>query len=202
MILDSDVMHDPRLPNFAKPDGWTEEQIKFYFEKGLKIIDGDTYTRAPEYIDLLVNQCLAQKHWHDAFTHFLEKIKEMGLQIETDQEKFKRMMERLFYLRSVRTMIYATGLNRFEDEIMKYEIGSHYAQLVIPQYPQPRTQKEPNHGPAQRRKPTPVTNPNPVFKPVKNEPPKPSTARARVQPQAVGPAQAGGTTPAKPAAKK
>lgn len=138
--LDSEPIN-PHDPQFA-PKGWTRAEISFYFDKALKVLNAENFTTAQEYIDLLINQCLAEKHWSDAFTYFLIKIKEMGLEIETNQKSLNDLNERLFYWRTVRMMIHAAGLMRYEEEIIKYEIAKYY-QPTPSLLPPPRTREVP-----------------------------------------------------------
>lgn len=164
ITLDEDPMHDPRSPDFPKPEGWTAEEISFYFERALKVLNHDNFTTAKEYIDLLVNQCLAEKHWSDAFTYFLTKVREMGLEIETDQDKYNTIQERLFYWRTIRMQIHAAGLVRYEDEIMKYEIAKYYQPInPLPVMPQPRVREVPVARPQRRtsnpKQQQPIANP-------------------------------------------
>lgn len=177
--LDKDPMHDPHQPEF-KPDGWTPEDISFYFDRALKVLNTENFTTAKEYIDLLVNQCLAERHWSDAFTHFLTKVKEMGLEIETDQSQYETLASKLFYWRTVRMMIHAAGLIRYEEEILKYEIAKFYAPAPILAPPKtrevpvaaPRTRraKEPERESIFRPKPKLATPPSPKFNKPKPEP--------------------------------
>jgi hypothetical protein len=181
--LDSEAM-DPHSPSFVKPDGWTKEDISFYFDRALKVLNTENFTTAKEYIDLLVNQCLAERHWSDAFTHFLTKIKEMGLEIETDQLQYENLASKLFYWRTVRMMIHAAGLIRYEEEILKYEIAKFYAPPP-PILPPPRTREVPVVSSRPRRadekapresilnpkpKPKPAAAPAPVRNKPKSQP--------------------------------
>lgn len=166
IVLDDSPMH--AASDFKVPEGWSRREIAFYFEKALTVLNGGDFTTAQEYIDLLVNQCLAEKHWSDAFTYFLTKIKEMGLEIETAQKSLNDLNERLFYWRTVRMMIHAAGLMRYEDEIIKYEIAKYYQ--PTPQIlPPPRTREVPIDRPKRAK---PVAKPSvlrPELKP-KSEP--------------------------------
>jgi hypothetical protein len=172
--LDTDPDAIPMPP--GQPEGWTPEEISFYFERALKVLNTDDFTTAKEYIDLLVNQCLAERHWSDAFTHFLTKVKEMGLEIETDQAMLRNLNERMFYWRTVRMMIHAAGLLRYEEEIMKYEIAKFYQPPPI-MLPQPRTREVPLERP--RRKPARETNTNSVLRPAPAAKSQPAPAKER-----------------------
>lgn len=174
----------------GKPDGWTKEEIAFYFDKALKVLNADNFTTAPEYIDLLVNQCLAEKHWSDAFRAFLNRLKEMGLEIameESDQNRLLQLNERLFYWRTCRMMINAAGLLRYEEEIMKYEIAKFYQPInPTPTLPPPRVQVPPNAGPrrkAEKPKHKSVLRPEPAAARPKQQPvPKPAPKPAAKEP--------------------
>lgn len=184
--------NDPAEPQ----DQWSPEEIAFYFDKALAVLNADNFTTAKEYIDLLVNQCLAEKHWSDAFTAFLTRIKEMGLEIameEADQTKLTQLNERLFYWRTCRMMIHAAGLLRYEEEILKYEIAKFY-QPTPTFLPPPRTKEvpierprrskseKPKHKSVLRPEPKPKApageqrqnkpKPKPIKQPIKINPPK------------------------------
>lgn len=174
--LDRDPIADPASTQFQRPDRWTEDEISFYFDTALKVLNSDTFTTASEYVDMLVNQCLAEKHWSDAFTHFLTKVREMGLQIETDQEKYQGLQDRMFYWRTVRMMIHAAGLTRYEDEILKYEIAKFYQPpSTIPTLPPARVREVPNAAPRRKAVAKPKQQPSkPSPKPpAATRPPKP-----------------------------
>lgn len=128
--LDIEPEMDPKNSDFQKPDNWTPEDIAFYFNKALATLNKDNFTTAKEYIDLLVNQCLAEKHWNDGFNYFLTKIQEMGIEVETEQDKYRNLAEKLFYWRTVRMLIHSAGLMPYEAEILKYEIAKYYPNLM------------------------------------------------------------------------
>lgn len=171
-------MHDPNSPDFEKPEGWTREEISFYFDKALKVLNNDNFTTAKEYVDLLTNQCLAEKHWSDAFSYFLKRIQEMGLQVETDQDKYQSLSDRLFHWRTVRMMIHAAGLGAYEEEILKYEIGKYYQ--PPPNVPPPKM-KEVLVGRTPRRQPT-QSPPKPSILNPGPQPRKPVTTEPRARP--------------------
>jgi hypothetical protein len=116
---------------------WTPELIKEYFDRALPALNTENFTTSSEWVDLLVNQCLAEKHWSEAFTHFLKEVRRLGLEIETDQRSFEQMTEKLFKFRSIRTFIQALSLGPYEEEIMKYEIARAYGNVIIPPPPDP-----------------------------------------------------------------
>lgn len=143
--LDLDPSLDPMSKEFSKPFNWSPELIEFYFNKALKTLNKENYATSKEYIDMLVNQCLAERSWNDAFSYFLTKVKEMGLEIETEQDRYKQLSERLFYWRTVRMMIHAAALMPYEEEIMKYEISKYYQPLTqMPTLPPIQSREIPN----------------------------------------------------------
>lgn len=190
-LIETDDMIDPH--GSGKPDGWTKEEISFYFDKALKVLNNDNFTTAGEYIDLLVNQCLAEKHWSDAFRSFLTRLKEMGLEIameEGEQNRLMQLNERLFYWRTCRMMIHAAGLMRYEEEIMKYEVAKFYQPVnPVPTLPPPRVQPQPPAGPRRQ------AVEKPKHKSVLRPDPKPAAATKPQQPAGPKPAP-------KPAAKE
>lgn len=153
--------HNPSSSGFDKPHAWTPEEIEFYFNKALKVLNKDNYTTSKEFIDLLVNQCLAEKAWNEGFEYFLTKVKELGLSIETDQAVFKKLAERLFYWRTCRMFIHAAGLMPYEEEILKYEIAKHYQPIVAPPTLPPIKRKEVPNAP-RRPRPAPAPKPTPT----------------------------------------
>lgn len=181
IVLDDDRPIDPHAEGFI-PKDWTKDEISFYFDKALKVLNSENYTTAAEYIDLLVNQCLAEKNWSDAFTYFLTKVKEMGLEIETNQKSLNDLNDKLFYWRTVRMMIHAAGLIRYEEEIIKYEIAKYY-QPSPAMLPPPRVQGVPLD---RTRRKKPEAKPS-IFRP---EPkPKPAAVAPIPKPAAKPPAR-------------
>ena len=178
--LDDEAAIDPMAPEH-RPEGWTNEDISFYFERALKVLNSQNFTTAPEFIDLLVNQCLAEKHWSDAFTHFLSKIKSMGIEVETNQNFYRGLSDKLFEWRTIRMMIHAAGLLRYEEEIMKYEIAKHYAPAP-PMLPPPRVREVPVAIPKRAPRASPpresILNPKP-----KPRQPPPARAPAAAKPK-------------------
>ena len=150
---------DIKLDDQQEPekDKWTPEDVSFYFDKALPLLNQENYTTAQEYVDLLINQCLAEKHWSDAFTYFLTKVKEMGLEIETDQEAYRAIVGKIMHWRMVRQMINSAGLMRYEDEILKYEIAKFYPNMQpMGTLPPSRTREVPIDRPRPKRnKPAP-----------------------------------------------
>lgn len=110
---------------------WDDETIKLY-QKAQKIItDNKGFTRPQEYVDLLVESCAAEKSFHEGLEYFLTKLKEMGLEVETDQQGMQNFGTKIFDLRFKRILINAAGLERFEDHIMTNEINRLYQTPVV-----------------------------------------------------------------------
>lgn len=112
---------------------WTEEDIKFYYDKVLDMTSKYSYIRSEEFVELLIESCLAEKALNEGLVYFLTKIKELGLEIETDQEKMTKDIDKLSRLRFYRKMIYALGLEKWEDELMKVEIAKTLNPVNPPQ---------------------------------------------------------------------
>lgn len=102
------------------------EEIKEYYDKLLVQLSKYTHTRAPEYVELLVDNCLAEKQWDDALKYFVRYVRSEGLEISTDQKAMKKHMEKLFELRFMRSLIHSVGLGFMEEQIMEHEVDRLY----------------------------------------------------------------------------
>ena len=120
----------------AKPKAafqWTPDAIKFYVEKFHEVTSRYEHLRAQEFVELLVESCMAERELHDGLVAFLTQIKQQGLEIETDQQKMQTDIEKLSRLRFYRKMIFALGLTQWEDELMRLEIQ----RIMVPGQPAP-----------------------------------------------------------------
>ena len=133
---------DPRA-GFA----WDRESISLYFDKVLPSLTSRD-VNAQEFFDLLLSCCVVEKSWHEGFSAFFTKVKEMGLQVEGEQKTMQDFASKIFYWRFVRAMIFTNGLAPFEDDIMKYEIAKFYGFDAPPVRAKPL-----NHGSANVTKP-------------------------------------------------
>ena len=117
---------------------WTPDAIQFYVEKFHEVTSRYEHLRAGEFVELLVESCMAERELHDGLVAFLTQIKQQGLEIETDQQKMQTDIEKLSRLRFYRKMIFALGLTQWEDELMRLEIqrimmpGSASVQVPMP----------------------------------------------------------------------
>jgi hypothetical protein len=120
-----------------KTKGWYPEgktfqnvpEIKEYYDKVLDQLSKYTHTRSPEYVELLVENCLAEKQWEDALAYFLRYIRAEGLEIGIDnkqQTKIRKTMDKLFELRFIRGLIHSVGLGFMEEEILGLEVERLY----------------------------------------------------------------------------
>jgi hypothetical protein len=104
-----------------------KENIKFYTEKALEILDRSEHTRMGEWVkDVLVENCKAESEWNDALEFFLLEIKKMGLEVESPVQDMREIASSLFYLRFIMKMIHAAGLGRYEEKILDMEIEKRW----------------------------------------------------------------------------
>jgi hypothetical protein len=100
--------------------------IKEYYDKLLPQLSKYGHTRAPEYVELLVENCLAEKQFDAAMGYFLRYVRSEGLEIDTDQKYVRKAMEKLFELRFLRALIHASGLGLLEEQILSHEVDRMY----------------------------------------------------------------------------
>jgi hypothetical protein len=108
------------------PHVWVPEDIRDYYNKYLKILSTYTHTSSKEFVELLVETCLAEKNLHEGLVQFLNFVKQEGLEIQTEQENITKNITRLSDLRFLRKLIWAMGLEKWEDDIIKSEIQKMY----------------------------------------------------------------------------
>jgi hypothetical protein len=105
---------------------WMPEDIREYYDKYLKVLSTYSHTSSAEFVELLVESCLAEKNLNEGLITFLSYVKQEGLQIETEQENLNKEIARFSNLRFIRKLLHATGLGAWEDEIIKMEIQKMY----------------------------------------------------------------------------
>lgn len=116
------IVPDSKLPKTEVSYPWDKEKIEFYYKKALKILASQNHTTGAEYVELLTEQCKAEQEAHDGLVFFLENVKSMGLEIETDQKGIEEKITKLANLRFYRKMIHAMGLGAYEDSLLAIEI--------------------------------------------------------------------------------
>lgn len=105
---------------------WVPEDIRDYYDKYLKILSSYTHTSSAEFVELLVEHCLAEKNLHEGLVQFLSYVKQEGLEIQTEQDNITKNISRFSDLRFLRKIIWALGLEQWEDDIIKAEIARMY----------------------------------------------------------------------------
>lgn len=105
---------------------WLPEEIRDYYDKYLKILSTYQHTTSKEFVELLVETCLAEKNLHEGLVQFLSYVKQEGLEIQTEQENITKNISRFSDLRFLRKLIWALGLEQWEDDIIKAEIARMY----------------------------------------------------------------------------
>jgi Glu-tRNA(Gln) amidotransferase subunit E-like FAD-binding protein len=130
-------MQDKKIkpsPNILKP-----EDIKFYYDKAQDMLSKYEHVKTAEWVQQLVETCLAEREFDSGLTYFIQFIRENGLEIEVDQEVIEKLMRKLFEIRFARKMIHASGLSSFEDRIINHLIDTKF----IPGLPSPPTPSRP-----------------------------------------------------------
>ena len=109
------------------------DDIKFYYDKALDILSKTEHTTAGEYVkDVLVENCEAEKEWHGALQAFLAHIQQEGLEIEAPVKSIQELGGKLFELRFLLKMIHATGLGKYEEQILSLEIERRWRPAATP----------------------------------------------------------------------
>jgi hypothetical protein len=99
------------------------EDVKFYYDQALDFLAKANHTKAGEYVkDVLVENCEAEKEWHSGLTSFLTFIQQNGLEIEAPTKWMQEVGSKLFEIRFLMKMIHASGLGKYEEQILNYEI--------------------------------------------------------------------------------
>ena len=93
------IIPDGELPKKSTSIKWNKEEIEFYYKKALKILAKGDHTQSEEYVEILTEQCMAEKEFHEGLIFFLEYIKSEGLHIETDQHEMEERFKKLANLR-------------------------------------------------------------------------------------------------------
>lgn len=109
-----------------------KDQIKYYYDVILPMLAKYQHTSTPEWVELLVEQCLAEKNFDQGMKMFLEHIQQNGLEIEADQRKIMEDKEKLFRLRFLRKMIHAMGLGFLEEQILGEEAEKLFRAFPAP----------------------------------------------------------------------
>jgi hypothetical protein len=115
---------DPNKPKVSHD--WLPEEIRDYYDKYLKILSSYSHTSRAEFVELLVETCLAEKNLHEGLVDFLSYVKQEGLEIQTEQDHITKNISRFSDLRFLRKLIWAMGLQQWEDDIIKAEIQRIY----------------------------------------------------------------------------
>jgi hypothetical protein len=98
------------------------ENVHFYYEKIHPHLMEHPEPTVQDVVDILVDSCLVEKNFSEGMEWFVRKTFERGLEIEMDQEQFRRWVEKLGNLRMYRKVINAMGLAPFEEQLMSYEM--------------------------------------------------------------------------------
>jgi hypothetical protein len=100
---------------------------------------GDSWDKTPyphaqpaEFVDLLVEACLAERSFDTAYNRFMEFIQQEGVEVEVDQPAMETYMDKLFSVRMKRKMIHALGLGRYEETILQHEIDKLFRAQPFP----------------------------------------------------------------------
>ena len=114
-----------------------KEDIKFYYDKAQKRLSEYHHAKAGEYVELLVETCLAEREWEEGLLYFFNYIRENGLEIYSEQEDLTRLSEQIFKLRFLKKMVHATGLGVYEERILSHEIDKIFGKRTPTSQPLP-----------------------------------------------------------------
>jgi hypothetical protein len=141
----------PKAPEKPLTQAEALKKLRFYYDTALPFLNTSHHTKQGEYVkDVFVENCVAQREFHEAFKVFMDATKADAGGILVPVAEINALSEKLFELRFLVKMIHAVGLGSYEKEILAYEIQRKWAMRlpvlppIAPEKPAPTSRGKRN----------------------------------------------------------